>query len=110
MAKLSIAGNVQSGESLGETAVYNAMWLLAKEDQWEGGKVTSKVISIGWKRIARAASVSWPTAKKNCLSLIEKLNLKKIGEHDSVACKGTQYRIYSYPQILSRRRKAGLTH
>jgi hypothetical protein len=112
MAPLQRARSAQDGQSLGETAVYNAFWnhSRARETKDSHGVVIYKTLSIGWDRLAAAASISRNTAKKHCKGLAIKLSIEQVKPHNSEKCRGAEYRVYSYVEILAHRKAAGLTH
>jgi hypothetical protein len=109
--KLHKAHLAQDGHSLGEEAVYYAFWNRGRgrvESADAKGAPSTKIVTIGWDKLATISRMDWSNAKKNCLALIKKLSIEKVADHKKRI--GTTYRIYSYGLILSRRKKVGLTH
>ena len=92
----------QDGHSLGEQAVYQAMWDAARAT----GHGDFRTLTIGWIRLGQAARMTDKNAKHNVKSLIRKLAVEQV----ATAGNGTTYRVFSYGAILRRRREAGLTH
>ncbi len=107
--KLRKANSVQDGHSRGEEEVYYTMFNRCDGVLNEDG---SKTIRIGWNYLGAACSpkMDAANAKTNCLAIQKKLAVEKIGEHNSIRRLGTIYKVYSYQQVLERRRAAGMTH
>ncbi len=96
---------VQDGHSFAEDRLYNSLW---NHREARNESDDSKLVTIGWDRMAHAAGMTPRNAKQNCLRLIEKLAAEKILPHNSDQAIGTTYRIYSYKAIVRRRREAGM--
>jgi hypothetical protein len=107
MAKLLKCKVAQDGQTHGENAVYDAMFWHKKAKPQEDG---SKLVTVGYDRLARQLRVGKNNVKKHCQRLITKLAMVKIAEPILAERVGTTYRVYNYPQILERRRVAGFTH
>jgi hypothetical protein len=97
------ARTAEDGHSLGEQALYSALWNAA-EPQPDG----SRIICIGWRGMSQIARLDPKNAKLNTRSLIEKLTLECIGREDSETRTGRTYRVFSPGAIVTRRREAGL--
>jgi hypothetical protein len=97
------ARTAQDGHSLGEQAVYYALWSAADPETAE-----SRLVSIGYERLADAARLHWTNVKKNLRNLETKLAIEAIAPENSGQRIGKTYRVYSYRAILERRRNAGL--
>jgi hypothetical protein len=69
-----------------------------------------RVVTIGWDRMARKARMSDKAAKRNLTGLIAKLAVELVREEDSARRIGRTYRIFSYTEILERRKAAGLMY
>jgi hypothetical protein len=82
----------QDGHTLGEEALYQALWNNARPEGRE-----SRVITVGWRGMSAHAQ-----------KLIRKLAIEVIGGYNVPEQIGTTYRVHSYRAILERRRKAGL--
>jgi hypothetical protein len=96
---------VQHGHSFAEERLYNALWnsKLAQAETKD-----TKLISIGWDKMARLAAMTPRNVRENCFRLMSKLALERVHGHVSEERIGTTYRIYSFDAILARRRTAGL--
>jgi hypothetical protein len=94
---------VQDGHSLGEQAVYSALWAAAQPHMDECRRIT-----IGYRTLSDACGLTVNNCKANLQSLIRKLAIEEAASHTH--SQGTTYLIYSYPVILRRRREAGMTH
>ncbi len=95
----------QDGHSLGEEALYQALWnaRIAKFETKE-----TKLITAGWKVMSHIARLTPRNTKNNCQSLIEKLALELVAGENSSERIGRTYRVFSYKAILERRKAAGL--
>ena len=105
--KLKKVNTVQGGNTQGENNLHSAMWRSGRRRQEESG---ARILTMGWDRMANAACVSPNTAKVNCRALIRKLAMEVVAGPIPNRRIGTTYRVFSFKQILERRRKAGLTH
>lgn len=94
---------VQDGHSLGEQAVYDAMYRAGKPYQGD-----SRILTIGLRTLAELARLTYPNCKANVRSLVAKL---AIGERPGFSyTEGRTYVVYSFREILRRRAAASLTH
>lgn len=94
---------VQDGHSLAEQAVYDAMYRVGKPYQGD-----SRILTIGLRTLAEIARMAYSNCKANVRSLVEKL---AIDERDGFTyTEGRTYIVYSFREILRRRKAAGLTH
>ena len=98
---------VQDGHSFAEDRLYNALWHYRHS---KAETENSRLVSIGWDRMAQAAGMTPKNAKRNCLSLIKKLAIEKVKGHNSEQRVGTTYRVFSYTAIVKRRKEAGLEY
>lgn len=93
----------QDAHTRAEQHVYEYLWQNASHlDD------CSRVITIGFGALARAVRLSESNARINLRNLIGKL---AVDEHASYNCEqsiGRTYRVFSYGEILKRRREAGL--
>lgn len=101
--KIREAVKVQDGHSLGEQAVYAALWAAGQPYGDDARRLT-----IGYRTLSDACGLTVNNCKANLQSLIKKLAIEPIAGHTSTY--GTTYLIHSYPAILRRRRQAGMTH
>jgi hypothetical protein len=97
------AFKVQDGHSLGEQAVYAALWAAGQPHGDEARRLT-----IGYRTLSEACGLTVNNCKANLQALVKKLAIEPIAGHTSKV--GTTYLIYSYPTILRRRQQAGMTH
>src|SRR5215813_2062671 len=95
----------QDGHSSGEEILYQALWnsKYARQETKE-----TKLITIGWKAMAKMARMTPRNTKRNCQSLIDKLALEQLSDENSRESIGRTYRVHSYKSILERRRAAGM--
>jgi hypothetical protein len=97
------AATVQDGHSLAEQAVYDAMYRAGRPHQGD-----SRILTIGLRTLAEMSRMAYSNCKANVRSLIAKL---AIDEHPGFSyIDGRTYTIYSFREILRRRKGAGLTH
>lgn len=101
--KIHKAIKVQDGHSLGEQAVYAALWAVGQPSGDDHRRVT-----IGYKTLSQVCGLTVNNSKKNIQALCRKL---AIDQAESATWNtGTTYLVYSYQAILQRRRQAGMTH
>jgi len=94
---------VQDGHSLAEQAVYDVMYRAGKTYQGE-----SRILTIGLRTLAEMSRMAYSNCKANVRSLVEKL---AIDEREGFSyTQGRTYVVYSFREILRRRKAAGLTH
>ena len=95
----------QDGHSSGEEVLYQSLWncRYARPEAKE-----TRLVTIGWKAMAKLARMTPRNTRRNCQSLIEKLALEQLSEENSRESIGRTYRLFSYKAILERRRAAGL--
>jgi hypothetical protein len=98
------ATRVEHGHTLGEHLIYEVLWRNAYSD--EGS--SSRVITLGYDRLASLASVNWKTARMCLRGLEIKLAIESIADYNSDQRTGRTYRVYSFTEILERRRQAGM--
>ena len=94
---------VQDGHSLAEQAVYDAMYRAGKPYQGE-----SRILTIGLRTLAELSRMAYSNCKLNVRSLVAKLAIDE--SPDFSYTEGRTYIIYSFREILRRRKAAGLTH
>lgn len=93
----------QDGHSLGEEALYRALWNRAAPET-----AATRLITIGWRGMSALCRLTPKNCKLNTHRLLRKLALEVAGSYSSPDQIGTTYRVYSYAAILERRRAAGL--
>jgi hypothetical protein len=94
----------QDAHSRAEQAVYQKLWETAKpfDD-------VSRLITIGFGEMGRLVGLSESNARINTRMLIRKLAMEEHAGYDCEHGTGRTYRVFSYQEILNRRKKAGLT-
>lgn len=97
------ASLAQDGHSLGEQALYDALWQSGHSHSPE-----SRIITLGYRRMAGLARLTVNNCKANIRSLIQKLSVEEAATFSST--QGRTYIVYSFAAVLQRRRAAGLTH
>lgn len=97
------AVTAQDGHTHGEQALFATLWRLAKPV----GKGTIRALNIGERTLAGEVPMAYSTAQENTRSLVRKL---AIAVQCNAPNKPKTYFVYSYEEILKRRRAAGLTH
>ena len=101
--KIRRAVVAQDGHSSGEQLLYLSLWNAARPESPD-----TRVISIGYNGMSSLCKLERSNCKKNVQSLIEKLALEVTKAHQTASSTGTTYRIFSYGEILRRRKAAGL--
>ncbi|WP_158793118.1 hypothetical protein [Granulicella sp. L60] len=95
----------QDAHSHGENQLYLALWGSAHTETAE-----TRIVTVGWDRMARKARMSDKAAKRNLIQLMSKLAVELIAPEDSSARQGRTYRIYSFKATIERRNRAGLNY
>ena len=95
----------QDGHSSGEEMLYQSLWncRYARPESKE-----TRLVTIGWKAMAKLARLTPRNTRRNCQSLIDKLAVEQLSEENSRESIGRTYRLFSYKAILERRRAAGM--
>ena len=95
----------QDAHSSGEEVLYQSLWncRYARPEAKE-----TRLVTIGWKAMAKLARMTPRNTRRNCQSLIDKLALEQLSGENSRESIGRTYRLFSYKAILERRRAAGL--
>jgi hypothetical protein len=94
---------VQDAHTVWEQALYDCLWISAT-----GDPNGPKTVCAGYRTLAAQTRLGDKTIKRNLRSLEEKLAIEPIAGENSHTNTGRTYRIYSYKQILDRRRAVGL--
>ena len=97
------AATVQDGHSLAEQAVYDAMYRAGKPYQGE-----SRILTIGLRTLADLSRMAYSNCKANVRSLVAKLAIEERPGFSYT--DGRTYVVYSFREILRRRKTGGLTH
>ena len=93
----------KDGHSLGEQAVYEALWANS-----EPHSADCRTAAIGYRTLSEACRLSVNNCKANLRALAQKLAIEELVGHSYTHSK--TYLIYNAPAILRRRKAAGLTH
>jgi len=103
LARIRRATLAQDGHSFGEQALYDALWQHAHPRDTD-----SRIVTIGYRRMAELARLTVNNCKANIQALIQKLAVEEVASFTH--SQGRTYLVYSYSAIIQRRRQAGLTH
>ena len=98
----------QDAHSQGEDALFSAMWNAAKTDAADPSG--SRTLRIGYAELAQKSRMHRSNIRINIAGLRAKLAIEVLDEHDSRDVMPRLYRLYSYKEILERRRAAGLEY
>jgi DNA-binding Lrp family transcriptional regulator len=98
------AQRVQDGHSLGEQLVLTLLWNEA--DSVKGQDY--RRITIGYRTLSSMCGLTVNNCKANLKALQAKLAIESETSYSNSLA--TTYRVYSFTEILARRRSAGLTH
>ncbi len=93
----------QDGHSFGEQALYEALWQSAHPHAAE-----TRIVTLGYRRMADLARLTVNNCKANIQSLILKLAVEEVASYTH--SQGRTYLVYSPAAVLDRRRENGLTH
>lgn len=103
LRRIRQAFRAQDGHSLGEQAVYQALW-----DHGVPRDPHSRIVTIGYRTLSAVCGLTANNCKANLQGLRDKLAIEETERHTPSA--GTTYLVYSTDAILKRRQTAGLTH
>lgn len=98
----------QDGHSLGEEAIYQVLWRTGRaENSDPNGSRTNRMgaADIGFK-----VNMAKKNVRQNISRLFEKLAVEILEDFETMNSQARLYRVYSYKQILERRRAAGLEY
>jgi len=119
---------MEDGHSLAEQQLYRTLWEAGAPEPpagWRAGQEVgqavppansgspanpgeSRLVRLGYDRLAAMARMSWLTVKTNLRSLEHKLAIEVAAPEDSARRAGKQYRVFSAPVVVARREEAGL--
>ena len=116
---------MEDGHSLAEQQLYRTLWEAGEPEQRVGQQTDqgaghkagtavspadsgSRLVRLGYDRLAAMARMSWLTVKTNLRSLERKLAIEVAAPEDSARRAGKQYRVFSATVVLARREQAGL--
>ena len=97
------ATRVQDGHSLGEQALYDALWQAGRPYSDD-----ARIITLGYRNMSELARLTVNNCKANIQALIQKLAVAAAAPFSH--SQGTTYIVYNFTTILQRRKAAGLTH
>ena len=97
------ATRVQDGHSLGEQALYDALWQAARPYSPDG-----RAITIGYRGMSGLSRLTVNNCKANIRALIQKLAVSELSPFSHA--RGTTYLVYNFTAILQRRKAVGFTH
>jgi hypothetical protein len=95
---------VQDAHSLGESVLYQVLWSRGLP---ETEADETRLVSLGWRTMARYCTLNDKGCKRNTAGLISKLAIDVICAENIHNRKGRTYRVFSFGEILKRRRAAG---
>ncbi len=98
----------QDAHSQGEDALFSAMWNAAKP--YAADPAGSRTLRIGYAELAQKSRMHRSNIRINIAGLRAKLAIEVLDEHDSRDVMPRLYRLYSYKEILERRKAAGLEY
>jgi len=107
-SKVRRAVLAQDGHSLGEEAIYQVMWRGGRPES--GDPNSSRTIRIGAADIGYKINMAKKNVRQNVSRLFEKLAVEILEDFETMSSQARLYRVYSYKQILDRRRAAGLEY
>jgi len=103
IGRIRQAAAARDGHSMGEQALYEAIWDHAKPETED-----PRVLTAGYRTLAALARLTVNNCKANLRSLTAKLAIEELAGFTYI--QGRTYRVFSEAEILRRRRNAGLTH
>lgn len=101
--KIRKANFASAGHSIFEDKILQTLWSSAADPNEH-----SRVITIGYQKLAKKTGTHKNTIIRNLLSLEKKLAIETIGSEDSHTRTGRTYRVYGFSEIQKRREKKGL--
>jgi len=96
----------QDGHSLGEEAIYQVMWRAGRPESQDPN--ASRTIRIGAADIGFKVNMAKKNVRQNVSRLYEKLALEILEDFETMSSQPRLYRVFSYRQILERRRAVGM--
>jgi hypothetical protein len=98
----------QNGHSLGEEAVYQILWRTGKPETSDPN--SSRTNRIGTAEIGAKVNMAKKNVRQNISRLYEKLAIEILEDFETMHSQARLYRVFSYKQILERRRAAGMEY
>jgi hypothetical protein len=96
----------QDGHSLGEEAIYQVLWRTGRPESTDPN--SSRTVRMGAADVGYKVNMAKKNVRQNISKLYEKLALEILEDFETMSSQARLYRIFSYKQILERRRAAGL--
>lgn len=96
----------QDGHSLGEEAIYQVLWRTGRPESTDPN--SSRTVRMGAADVGLKVNMAKKNVRQNISKLYEKLALEILEDFETMSSQPRLYRIFSYKQILERRRAAGL--
>ena len=108
--RITRARAAEDGHSLAEEQLYRILWDAGAPEEARAPAATpdSRLVRIGYDRLAAKARMSWLTVKNNLRTLEKKLAIEVAAAEDSAIRAGKQYRVFSAAAVFTRRESAGL--
>ena len=98
----------QDGHSLGEEAIYQALWRAGRPESSDPNG--SRSVRMGAADVGYKVNMAKKNVRQNISKLYEKLALEILEDFETISSQARLYRVFSYKQILERRRAAGLEY
>ena len=98
----------QDGHSLGEEAIYQVLWRAGRPESSDLN--SSRTVRMGAADIGYKVNMAKKNVRQNIAKLYEKLALEILENFETMSSQARLYRVFSYKQILERRRAAGLEY
>jgi hypothetical protein len=99
----------QDGHSLGEEAIYQALWRAGRAESASDPN-SPRTIRIGAAELGYKVNMAKKNVRQNISRLFEKLALEILENFETMNSQARLYRVYSYKQILERRRAVGMEY
>lgn len=98
----------QDGHSLGEDAIYQVLWRAGRPESSDPN--SSRTVRMGAADVGYKVNMAKKNVRQNISKLYEKLALEILEDFETISSQARLYRVFSYKQILERRRAAGLEY
>jgi len=99
----------QDGHSLGEEAIYQALWRTGRPEITSDPN-SARTIRIGAAELGYKVNMAKKNVRQNISRLFEKLALEILEDFETMNSQARLYRVFSYKQILERRRAVGMEY
>ena len=98
----------QDGHSLGEEAIYQILWRSGRPENNDPNG--SRTVRIGAADLGYKVNMAKKNVRQNISKLFEKLAVEIVEDFETMNSQARLYRVFSYKQILERRRATGLEY